>query len=93
MQHRILIPIIEQIYKEPRFCERYNYIPRPTPRNSNRYVWHNTYLSELIDIYIIIITIINERYPYNKIKWATNHKLFHNLSRMLYHCSSKYLKT
>jgi len=86
----------EYVYPMPRlcnatplFCERSNYIPHATPKGANRYEWHYSYLSQLIEIYNIIQKIINERYPHNKIKWNSNEKIFHNLSRVLYHCSSK----
>jgi hypothetical protein len=75
-----------------RFCERYNYIPRAPTRNSDRRQWHYAYHSQLIDIYNIIVDTINEKYPRNKIKWFTNNAIFHNLSRLIYHCSSKYIE-
>jgi len=85
------IPWVEK--PEPyRFCEKPNYIPPPTPRNAYRSKWHDEYLIQMIDIYKIICNVMRERYPRNKIKWYTNDKIFHNLSRMLYHCSSKYIE-
>ena len=86
------IPRIKQIWQiDERQCERSNYIPHPTPRNANRYDWHNAYLPQLIDMHNIVINTINEIYPNNKIRWKTNVQIFHNLSRLLYHCSSKYI--
>lgn len=84
------VPRIRQTSE--RFCERYNYIPRAPTRNSDRRQWHYAYLPQLIDIYNIIIDTINEKYPRNKIKWFTNNAIFHNLSRVIYHCSSKYIE-
>ena len=85
------IPWIEKS-RSSRFCERPNYIPHPTPRNADRSKWHEEYLTQMIDIYEIIADVMKERYPRNKIKWYTNDKIFHNLSRTLYHCSSKYIE-
>jgi hypothetical protein len=84
--------IIQRSYTSDRFCERYNYIPRAPTRNSDRCQWHYAYLSQLIDIYNIIVDTINEKYPRNKIKWLKNNAIFHNLSRLIYHCSSKYIE-
>ena len=87
------IPRIDQLwYSSSKICERTNYIPRQTPRNANRYEWHNAYLTQLIDIYNIIRCIINERYPHKKIKWFSNKAPFHNLSKLIYHCSTKYIE-
>ena len=89
--NKYVYPIPRLCCLEPKFCERANYIPLPTPKNANRFEWHNTYIRQLIDIYNIIKEVINERYPHNKIKWDNNEKIFHNLSRVMYHCSSKNL--
>jgi len=67
------------------------YVPHQTPRNVNRHDWHNAYLPQLIDMHNIVINTINERYPKNNIKWETNDKIFNNLSRLLYNCSSNYI--
>jgi hypothetical protein len=86
------IPRIRQKWQiDKRRWEHGNYIPHPTPGNANRCVWHSAYLSQLMDMYIIVINTMNEKYPKNKIKWNSNDKIFHNLSRVLYHCSSKYI--
>ena len=83
---------IRQRWKiDNRLCERVNYIPHRTPRNANRLDWHNAYLPQLMDIHNIVINTMNERYPNNNIRWKTNDQIFHNLSRLLYHCSSKYI--
>jgi hypothetical protein len=89
-KYEYVYPIPRLYDLAPKFCERANYIPHTTPKNANRYEWHNTYIRQLIDIYNIIKEVINERYPHNKIKWD-NEKIFHNLSRVIYHCSSKKL--
>ena len=87
------VPRIEQLWNpDAKISERTNYIPRRTPRNSNRREWHNAYLLQLIDIYNIIRAIMNERYSRKKIKWLTNKAPFHNLSRLIYNCSSKYIQ-
>ena len=76
---------------DERKCERGKYVPHPTPSNANRRDWHNAYLSQLMDMYAIVVNTMNERYPKNQIKWTKNDRIFHNLSRVLYHCSSKYI--
>lgn len=81
-----------QQYIDKRVCERFNYIPYPTPSNSTREEWHNAYIKQLIDMHYIVINTINERYPKNYIMWEKNKsKIFHNFSRLIYHCSSKYI--
>ena len=87
------IPRIRQFWNQSsRICEKPNYIPHQTPRNCDRSEWHYAYLPQLIHIYNIIIDIIKENYPRNKIKWYSNDNIFHNLSRMIYYCSSKYIQ-
>jgi hypothetical protein len=83
------LPTVPRI-KQKRICE-YNYVTYPTPISTSRSQWHNAYLSQLIDINNIVANTMNERYPKNKIKWVENKKIFHNLSRLLYHCSSKHI--
>ena len=68
-----------------------NHISHPKPINPNREEWHNSYLSELLHMYDIVANTIDERYPKNKIHWSYNKKVAHNLSRLIYHCSSKQL--
>ena len=82
----------KQQYIDKRTSERFNYIPFPTPSDSTREEWHNVYVTQLIDIHSIVKNTINERYPRNDIMWEKNKsKIFHNLSRLIYHCSSKYI--
>lgn len=83
-----IIPI--PIFREKK-CEKSNYIVKPTSRNIDRYEWHNSYILNLIDMYNIVINVINDRYPNNKIKWKKNEEIFHNFSRLIYHCSSKHI--
>ena len=82
----------KQQYIDKRKSERFNYIPYPTPSDSTREEWHNAYIKQLIDMHCIMINTINERYPKNDIMWGKNKsKTFHNFSRLIYHCSSKYI--
>lgn len=71
--------------------ERSNYISYPRPINPNRHEWHNIYLDNLLHMYDIVSNIIDDRYPNNKIIWEKNSDVFHNLSRLIYHCSSKHI--
>ena len=87
-------PIIQSGHNEnagDKVCELPNYIPHTTPRDANRYEWHNAYISQLIDIRDIVSDVIADRHPKNTIDWEGNDKIFHNLSRIVYHCSSKYI--
>jgi hypothetical protein len=52
--------------------------------------WHDSHLKYLIDLYFILIDIVNTRYPKNKIDWSSN-KIFNNFSKLVYHCSSKHI--
>lgn len=83
-------PPVHRILKK-RQVERSNYIPHPTPSNANRRDWHNAYSQQLIDMYSIVIETITERYPNHNIKRITTPKVFQNLSRLIYYCSSKYI--
>jgi len=86
-ENRELPPPID--FKDYRVSQRTNYLPHKKPLFTNREKWHYHYLDELIDIYNIIKDIINREFPHNKIMW--NQQKFNNLSRLVYHCSSKYL--
>ena len=72
-----------------RKCEIPNYLPHKTPEHSNREVWHNAYKEHLIDIYKNVRDIINSEFPKNKIVWDI--VAINNLSKVIYHCSSKYI--
>jgi len=74
-----------------RYCERRNYTPHSTPNNSNRIIWHDAYALNLLEMYDIVANTIDELYPKNNIQWAENGKIANNLSKMIYHCSSKYI--
>jgi len=55
----------------------------------SRFVWHECYEEQIIDIFNIIKNIIKNRYT-NKINWDSN-KLFNDISILIYNCSSKYI--
>lgn len=55
----------------------------------SREEWHNHYIDELYDMYLIIKEIMDKHYP-KEINWDKPH-IFNNLSRTIYHCSSKYI--
>ena len=75
--------------RSPRKCERYNYVPYKEGVVDRNY-WHDAYISQLIDMYDIVKETMDERYPKKKINW-NNPNIFHNLSRLIYHCSCKYI--
>ena len=72
-----------------RKCEIQNYLPHPTPEYSNREAWHNSYKEQLVGIYENIRDVIDSEFPKNKIKW--DNVAINNLSKLIYHCSSKYI--
>lgn len=84
------IPLITS-GRDKRKCESGNNIPHRTPSNANRLDWHNAYITQLMEMYRIIADTMNERYPKNKIKWDRNTEIVHNMSRLIYHCSSKHI--
>ena len=86
-------PSIYNFNKVNNIIKQTNLIPYPVPNKINREIWHNKYITQLIEIYSIIIKIICERYPKNNIRWFENHKIFHNLSRLIYHCSTKHIES
>jgi hypothetical protein len=72
-----------------RKCEIPNYLPEPEldSEHSNREDWHNSYKEQLIDIFRIVRLITESEFKNNKIVW--DNLAFNNLSRVIYHCSSK----
>jgi len=72
-------------------CEHHNHIPHRTPSNTNRRDWHEAYTPQLKDMYSIIANTMDELYPKSKIRWAGNEKIAHNMSILIYHCSSKHI--
>lgn len=79
-------------YKKPRKCERSNHIPVIPDIVYSRKEWHTVYNTELIDMYSILRSNLNRKYPDNTINWDKNNEtIFHNFSKLLYHCSSKHI--
>ena len=64
-------------------------IPHKKPKYANRDTWHQAYHNQLIIIHIIIKRIISQNFNLN-IVWDRP-SIFNNLSRLIYHCSSKYI--
>jgi len=88
----IYVPPYVTYEKNERVCRLSNYKPYKTPSNANRQEWHYAYGTQLVNIYDIICNNIKDRYPKNKIKWKSNEeKIFHNVSRLIYSTSSKYI--
>lgn len=71
------------------YCERSNYIPHNTNYNVDREEWHNEYIDHIYNIHLIIKSEVEKEFP-KKANWNNKH-LFNNLSRTLYHCSSKHI--
>lgn len=86
-----LCPSISIPWRVGELSKRSNYIAYPTPCVHNRHDWHYAYLEHLLAMYDIVANTIDEKYPRNRIVWGENKKIFHNLSRLIYHCSSKHI--
>ena len=76
-------------YNNYRECQMYNYIPHSKINNIDRELWHNSYMNQLINLYNIIREIMNKNYPKNKIRWDNSN--FNAMSKLIFHCSSKYI--
>ena len=46
-------------------------------------------MNQLINLYNIIREIMNKNYPKNKIRWDNSN--FNAMSKLIFHCSSKYI--
>tara|TARA_B100000497_G_scaffold113910_1_gene136089 strand:- start:494 stop:811 length:318 start_codon:yes stop_codon:yes gene_type:complete len=67
-----------------------NYITYPVNLNkSTRELWHNSYKNHLINMYFIIIDIIEREFNQKNFYWSQ--KSFNNFSKLIYHCSSKFI--
>ena len=74
---------------DTRACERPNYIPHRTPANSNRKEWEDAYAEQLSDIDRIIRSVVGDTYPGERL--PSDAQTDNALSRLIYHCSSKYI--
>lgn len=84
------VPKIGIYGRDQRPCVKHNYIPHLTPSNNDRGKWHYAYIRELVTMYNIVADTMEKRYPHKKFRWNDNTK-FNNFSRLIYHCSSKYI--
>jgi hypothetical protein len=90
-----LIPSVNRFrgkwFRDERKCERNNYVPNLTPANSSRGEWGAAYTVHLRHMMSIVAITIDEEYPKRKIKWDRNPQIEKNFSKVIYHCSSKYI--
>lgn len=56
--------------------------------DDNREKWHNAYIEELKDLYVIVMSIIEKDY---KLPYLDESVAFHNFSRLAYNDSSKFI--
>ena len=80
----------DKYFRDSRECQITNYIPNVTNSLISHYEWHTIYISQISNIYNIIIRIIDQRYPYNGIQW-NNPKFIDELSKILFKCSTKHI--
>ena len=89
-QRSFPIPRLPRRIKFRRKYERPNYIPHTTPVCTDPKAWCYTYADPLQEMYRVTRLIIKAKYPYTKIDW--DDPIYANaLSKMIYHCSSKYI--
>tara|TARA_Y100000389_G_scaffold190247_1_gene214901 strand:+ start:320 stop:676 length:357 start_codon:yes stop_codon:yes gene_type:complete len=70
-------------------CTIPNYIPHPTPRNNNREYWHSIHNTYLIEMFNIVIDILENELP--KYKIVRDNDTFNKFSLLIYNSSSKYI--
>lgn len=91
MSEVIVKSYVPQWTTDDRECERRNYIPDPTPSRITRKEWHEAYSVQLSEMYDIVADTIDQMYPRNKVHWYNNIRVANAMSKLLFHCSSKYI--
>ena len=71
-------------------CVIKNYIPHSTPLNPNFYKWYNKYENHLIDLYVIFIDIIKNRYPDSNLD-VDDEEYFNLFINHIFDSSSKFI--
>lgn len=85
--NKIIVPIKTFPKKKTREINQLT-IPKKQQSCVTRKKWHNHYQHILIDIYYIIESVIKEYFPEVGMDKT---RIFHNLSKLLYSHSSKYI--
>ena len=71
-------------------CEIFNYIPHKTPKYITYDKWFSYYKKQIIDMYIIMFDIVDDKYSDSGVDWDSE-KVFNEFAYMLYESSSKYI--
>jgi len=77
-------------YYDTRKCTRRNFVPNRHVGDVKPEVWTETYREHITDIYRIIRRVIEKEFPNMKINWE-NPRNQHNLIKLLFYSSSKYI--
>ena len=83
-------PIVPTNRRDTRICRIRNYVPHKTPRYTSLENWSRCYIIQLIDIFNIIKETIVKSPLYKTINWESQ-VIYHNLYKLIYHLSSKYI--
>ena len=83
-------PIVPTNRRETRIGRIRNYVPHKTPRYTSLENWSRCYIIQLIDIFNIIKETIVKSPLYKTIDWESQ-VIYHNLCKLIYHWSSKYI--
>ena len=75
---------------DTRKCTRRNFVPNRHVGDVKPEVWTETYREHITDIYRIIRRVIEKEFPNMKINWE-NPRNQHNLIKLLFYSSSKYI--
>jgi len=75
---------------DTRKCTRRNFVPNRHVGNVKPEIWTETYREHITDIYRIIRRVIEKEFPNMKINWE-NPRNQHNLIKLLFYSSSKYI--
>ena len=75
---------------DKRKCTRRNFVPNRHVGDVKPEVWTETYREHITDIYRIVRRVIEKEFPDMKINWE-NTRNIDNLSKLLFHSSSKYI--
>jgi len=75
---------------DTRKCTRRNFVPNRHVGDVKPEVWTETYREQITDIYRIIRRVIEKEFPNMKINWE-NPRNQHNLIKLLFYSSSKYI--
>jgi hypothetical protein len=72
-------------------CVINNYIPHKTPKYTNFNSWFYEYKNSLIDLYLIFLETVKNRYPHRDITILETDEYFNIFINDIFDSSSKYI--